>query len=754
FTTPTSASVVMGNNLTNAASSTLSGGSYGMISYSSANSAVATVSASGVITPVSAGTVVITATQAAVTGVNAQATQTYSLTVSALPVPVLSFTQAGPLQITLGNSLTNAASSTLTGGSYGAISYSSSNAAVATVDATGKVTPVAAGSVVITATQAAVTGINAQAVASYSLTVGKNAQAALTLTADKLAIFKVTGKATLTASGGSGNGAISFAVSSGACSLSGNVLSAGSTAGNCVVTATKEGDTNFSTVSASITIQIQNLTAASVTIGTTQSQVLDGVPVTLTAAVTPAASTGTISFMDGSVNLATVTLTNGSALLVAKNLAVGVHTITAVYSGDAVTAPGNSVAITVTVGKRPDPAVDPVVKNTAVAAANISQRFTQAQMTNIYSHVQVLHHDFSIKNRFGISFNAPGLDMFRMAANKISENLTANKDSFGNDLYRLNPADVRQAKAPFAKDEAAHKLMDNAEEEAPKNDEWFQIAGKPVGMWTAGNIDFGGIDAADGSRTKFSSSGLTIGMDMMWNPKLIVGLSVGYARDKATMDNFGSESKSRQWSGMLYGTYKPEKEWFIDGMGGIGKVNYDNHRWDEVNSQLLAGERTGQVRFLSLTLTRDVTVDKDLHIQPFGRFDVLHTKLDAYTERGSVLALTLNNTSSVTTAFTGGLNFAKDFYLDIGQVTPSLKLQWRHRTSGEMNQSMYYTDLGAGSTNYNVLVVGLPEDIQSVGLGLNVKSRRGITTNFSWLGSMGAHTYRANSFRVDFRLGF
>ncbi|MBR7780106.1 Ig-like domain-containing protein, partial [Undibacterium rugosum] len=66
FTTPTSASVVMGNSLTNAATSTLTGGSYGMISYSSANSAVATVSVSGVITPVSAGTVVITATQAAV----------------------------------------------------------------------------------------------------------------------------------------------------------------------------------------------------------------------------------------------------------------------------------------------------------------------------------------------------------------------------------------------------------------------------------------------------------------------------------------------------------------------------------------------------------------------------------------------------------------------------------------------------------------------------------------------------------------
>ncbi|MBR7780505.1 hypothetical protein, partial [Undibacterium rugosum] len=84
-----------------------------------------------VITPVSAGTVVITATQAAVTGVNAQATQTYTLTVAALPVPVLTFTTPTSASVVMGNSLTNAASSTLTGGSYGMISYSSANSAVA-----------------------------------------------------------------------------------------------------------------------------------------------------------------------------------------------------------------------------------------------------------------------------------------------------------------------------------------------------------------------------------------------------------------------------------------------------------------------------------------------------------------------------------------------------------------------------------------------------------------------------------------------
>ena len=84
FATPTSASVAVSGTLTNAATSTLSGGSYGAITYSSATTSHATVnSTTGVVTGVAAGTSVITATQAAVTGVNAQATQTYTVTVTA-----------------------------------------------------------------------------------------------------------------------------------------------------------------------------------------------------------------------------------------------------------------------------------------------------------------------------------------------------------------------------------------------------------------------------------------------------------------------------------------------------------------------------------------------------------------------------------------------------------------------------------------------------------------------------------------------
>ncbi|MEB0174341.1 MULTISPECIES: Ig-like domain-containing protein, partial [unclassified Undibacterium] len=109
FATPSSAAVFFGGTLTNAASATLSGGSYGAITYSSSNTAVATVSASGVIATISVGTSTITATQAAVTGVNAQATQSYSLTISSLPLGIVSFSTPSTASIGMGNSLTNAA---------------------------------------------------------------------------------------------------------------------------------------------------------------------------------------------------------------------------------------------------------------------------------------------------------------------------------------------------------------------------------------------------------------------------------------------------------------------------------------------------------------------------------------------------------------------------------------------------------------------------------------------------------------------
>jgi len=112
-----------------------------------------------------------TYTLTVVNSLGVTAIKTATVTINAAPIPSLSFVTAGPVNLITGQSYTNAVTSNLSGGSYGAIVYSSSDTSVATVSTGGVVQAVAQGNAIITATQIAVTGYNASSQVSYSLNV-------------------------------------------------------------------------------------------------------------------------------------------------------------------------------------------------------------------------------------------------------------------------------------------------------------------------------------------------------------------------------------------------------------------------------------------------------------------------------------------------------------------------------------------------------------------------------------------------------
>jgi sugar lactone lactonase YvrE len=76
---------------------------------------------------------------------------------------------------------------------------------------------------------------------------------------------------------------------------------------------------------------------------------LSGQNVTLTAFVSPAPATGSITFQDGSASLGTVTLNGGTAVLTLSTLSLGNHSLTAVYSGDGSYGASGSGTLTQTV---------------------------------------------------------------------------------------------------------------------------------------------------------------------------------------------------------------------------------------------------------------------------------------------------------------------------------------------------------------------------------------------------------------------
>jgi hypothetical protein len=114
------------------------------------------------------------------------------------------------------------------------------------------------------------------------------------------------------------------------------------TIGQQTIGATYSGDDNFATSTAQSLTQTVNPIATTTTLSSSAlSGSSFGQTVTFTVTVTPAAGstgtpTGTVTFEEGTTVLGTAPLgTDGTATFSTATLAVGSHTITAVYSGDA-----------------------------------------------------------------------------------------------------------------------------------------------------------------------------------------------------------------------------------------------------------------------------------------------------------------------------------------------------------------------------------------------------------------------------------
>lgn len=147
--------------------------------------------------------------------------------------------------------------------------------------------------------------------------------------------------------------AVALASANASCSTSS--LSPGSHS----ITAQYSGDNNY-TPATSIVIT-QNVTGnATVTLASSINPSSAGQSVTFTASVTGGLGqpTGTVTFLDGATAICTgVALASGSAACTTTGLSVGVHTLTARYSGNSTYATATSSALTQTVKAAPSVAL-------------------------------------------------------------------------------------------------------------------------------------------------------------------------------------------------------------------------------------------------------------------------------------------------------------------------------------------------------------------------------------------------------------
>jgi len=220
----------------------------GTVTYSSDATTVATVNSStGLVTALTAGTAVITANVSASSSYNA-ASATYTVTV-VRKTPTLTFATSSEA-LTVGGTCTQ----TATYSGDGSVTYSSSDTSVATVDnATGEVTAVGAGTTVITAT-AEQTTTYSSAIATYTVTVSRNAQ---TISFANASLTVAEGSTASNVATTTGDGTITYSSSdTGVATVDSEGTVTGVSEGTATITATAAQTTAYASATASYTVTV------------------------------------------------------------------------------------------------------------------------------------------------------------------------------------------------------------------------------------------------------------------------------------------------------------------------------------------------------------------------------------------------------------------------------------------------------------------------------------------------------------------
>jgi uncharacterized protein YjdB len=302
-----------------------------VVTWSSSNTAVATVGGNGLVAAIAAGATTITATSEGASG-------TSGITVSTVPVASVTVTPS-PASVQVGSTVqltatpNDGSGTPLTGR---VVNWTSSDTLIATVSGSGLVTGRAPGSATITATSEGKSGTSALSVLGIPVAAVTVTPSPATVQVGQTVQLSATPK---DASGNPLTGRLVAWTSSDTtiAKVSNTGLVTGRAAGSATVTATSEGKSGTSTVSVTI------VPVASVTVSPAATSVSQGSTAQLTA--TPKDASGNplsgrvVTWTTSDTTIAKV---SGSGLVTAR--AVGSATITATSEGKSGTAAVTVVA--------------------------------------------------------------------------------------------------------------------------------------------------------------------------------------------------------------------------------------------------------------------------------------------------------------------------------------------------------------------------------------------------------------------------
>jgi CSLREA domain-containing protein len=206
-----------------------------------------------------------------------------------------------------------------------------------------------AGTIVIAANQAGNANYSAATQVTQSIVVNVASQT-INFTPPTSPVTYGVAPITLSATGGASGNTVVFSVVSGPGAITGSTLTV-TGVGTIVIAANQAGNTNYSVATQVTRSLVVSNAVPTIVLRSSANPVLAQNALTLTATVSSSTSTptGTVTFLDGATPLGNGLLSGGVATFTTSSLAVGSHSITAVYSGDANFASVTSSVLTETI---------------------------------------------------------------------------------------------------------------------------------------------------------------------------------------------------------------------------------------------------------------------------------------------------------------------------------------------------------------------------------------------------------------------
>ncbi len=377
--------------------------------------------------------------------------------------------------------------------------------------------------------------------------------------------------------------------------------------------------------------------------------------------------------------------------------------------------------LTVTVEARSDPSLDPEVRGLVSAQADTARRFARSQADNFHRRLEQVRRGggAGLSNQMRLNLGDGGLNQDPREAlrQQLGQSPSDRDDAFDRLPSARTPADDASARQPDAGT--------------------GQPAKAGLGVWTAGAVDWGRRDAQGQRDYRFSTSGVSAGVDMAVSDRWVAGVGLGYGHDRTKVGDNGTLSEADSYVGALYGSWRATDDLIVDGVLGYGSLAFDSRRWSADAGEFAFGERSGSVLFGSASVALERSA-AGLAWAPYARLQFGKVDLDGFTENGAgVFALKYDAMTVDTLATALGASFDWTLQRRSGLLTPSLRVEWRHEFEGADDQTVSYADWLA-SPDYMVGLEHWARDSLSLSLGVEWQAVSGWSYGADYNGQAGS----------------